>query len=236
MIQKRSEREHLIRSGEGRKGILLKTNIVLLVALSMIIFLVPAIPFESLLVTRILLGIIIISGLFAADFSRAAFRILAIVGALVILTSLADLLFPESRNLNVLVFFLNTLFFIIVTIALVAHVAMAKEVYHSTVLCAINSYLLIGLTLSILFLILDFFAPGSFLQMDASDDGLSSFIYFGLVTLTTLGYGDITPATPLARSLASFTALFGQLYLVIIMALIIGKYLNWKNNQDQSAA
>jgi hypothetical protein len=236
MIPKRSEREHLIRSGEGRKGILLKTNIVLLVALSMIIFLVPAIPFESLLVTRILLGIIIISGLFAADFSRAAFRILAIVGALVILTSLADLLFPESQNLNVLVFFLNTLFFIIVTIALVAHVAMAREVYPSTVLCAINSYLLIGLTLSILFLILDFFAPVSFLQMDASDDGLSSFIYFGLVTLTTLGYGDITPATPLARSLASFTALFGQLYLVIIMALIIGKYLNWKNNQDQSAA
>lgn len=234
MNPKRSHRKHLIRSGEGRKTILLRTNIVLLLALVMMIFLVPAIPLPGFFLTRILLGTIIISGLFAADFSRTAFRILATVGALVILTSLADLIFPESRNLNVLVFFLNTLFFIIVTIALVAHVAAAREVYPSTLLCAINSYLLIGLTLSILFLILDLFSPGSFLKIDASDGGLSSYIYVGFVTLTTLGYGDITPVTPLARSLASFTALFGQLYLVIIMALIIGKYLNWKNNQDRS--
>ena len=153
MKPKRSYREHLIRSGEGRKIILLRTNIVLLSSLVMMIFIVPAIPLPGLLLTRILLSIIIISGLFAADFSSTAFRILATVGALVILTSLADLLFPQSRNLNVLVFFLNTLFFIIVTIALVAHVASAREVYPSTLLCAINSYLLIGLTLSILFLI-----------------------------------------------------------------------------------
>lgn len=236
MIPKRSRREHLIRSGEGRNSILLNTNIVLLLALVIIIFLVPVIPFESPLVTRILLSIIIISGLFAADFSRTAFRILASIGALVILTSLANLLFPELRNLHVLVFFLNTLFFIIVTIALVAHVAMAKEVYSSTLLCAINSYLIIGLTLSILFMILDLFAPGSFMQMDAPNEGLSTYIYYGFVTLTTLGYGDITPATALARSLASFTALFGQLYLVIIMALIIGKYLNWKNNEDRTGS
>lgn len=233
MNPKRSFRENLIRSDEGRKTILLKTNIVLVIALAMLLFIVPAIPVQSTFLTRIILVVIIISGLFAADFSRTAFRILASLGALLILTSVVDLVFPESRNLNVFIFFLNTLFFIIVTIALVAHVALAQEVYPSTVLCAINSYLLIGLTLSILFLILDHFAPGSFAQMDASHEGLSNYIYFGLVTLTTLGYGDITPATPVARSLASFTALFGQLYLVIIMALIIGKYLNWKNNQDR---
>lgn len=236
MNPKKSDRKHLIRSGEGRKTILLRTNIVLFSALVMIIFLVPAIPLPGLLLTRILLAVIIISGLFAADFSRTAFRILASVGTLVILTSMADLLFPESHNLNGLVFFLNTLFFIIVTIALVAHVAAAREVFSATLLCAINSYLLIGLTLSILFLILDLFAPGSIMQIDASDVGLSSYIYFGFVTLTTLGYGDITPLTPVARSLASFTALFGQLYLVIIMALIIGKYLNWRNNQDRSGS
>jgi len=130
-----------------------------------------------------------------------------------------------------LIFFLTTLFFIIVTIALVAHVAVAREVYSSTLICAINSYLLIGLTLSILFLILDFFIPGSFSQIDAAEVSLSTFIYYGFVTLTTLGYGDITPDTALARSLASFTALFGQLYLVIIMALIIGKYLSGKKQE-----
>lgn len=228
MRTKISERRKLIRTSKGRERILLKTNVVLLLALCMIIFVVPAITRQSLFLTRILLAIIAISGLFAADFSKSAFRILATIVTLLILTSAVDLIFPESQNLSILTFFLNTLYFIIVTIALVAHVARAREVDSSTLLCAINSYLLIGLTLSILFMILDLFVPGSFSQIDATVEGLSSFIYYGFVTLTTLGYGDITPDTQVARSLASFTALFGQLYLVIIMALIIGKYLSGK--------
>jgi hypothetical protein len=232
MRKMKSKKGQLIRAGAGRQGILLKTNLVLLLALSMIIFIVPAITRESLLLTRILLGIIVISGLFAADFSKTAFRILATVGTVVILTSAIDLFFPEKQNLNILVFFLNTLFFMIVTIALVAHVAGARVVDSSTLLCAINSYLLIGLTLSILFQILDLFIPASFMQIESAEGSLSSFIYYGFVTLTTLGYGDITPDTPLARSLASFTALFGQLYLVIIMALIIGKFLSRKKNAE----
>lgn len=223
-----SPRAHLIRYAEGRKGILFRTNLILLLALCMIIFLVPAIPSKDHYFTRILLSIIVLSGLFAADFSRTAFRVLTTIGGLVIVTTLSDLLFGDTQYLSILVFFLNTLFFIIVTIALVAHVAVAREVYGSTILCAINSYLLIGLTLSILFQIMDLFIPGSFVQIETVEGSFSSFVYFGFVTLTTLGYGDITPTTALARSLASFTALFGQLYLVIIMALIIGKFLSGK--------
>ena len=226
-----SKQKKLIRSGEGRQGILFKTNVVLLIALLLLIFIVPAIPSRGLHSARILLSVIVISGLFAADFSKTAFRILATIGTLVITATAVDLVFPDSQYLNILAFFLNTLFFVIVTIALVAHVTLAREVFSSTMLCAINSYLLIGLTLSIFLLILDLFIPGSFTQIEASEGSLSSFIYYGFVTLTTLGYGDITPDTPLARSLASFTALFGQLYLVIIMALIIGKFLRGKNDE-----
>ena len=226
-----SRRRQLIRSGEGRQNILFKTNVVLLIALLLLIFIVPAIPSRGLLLTRILLSVIVVSGLFAADFSKTAFRILATIGTLVLVTTAMDMVFPDSRFLNILAFFLNTFFFAIVTIALVAHVSSTREVDSSTLLCAINSYLLIGLTLSILFLILDLFVPVSFTQIDAAAGSLSPFIYYGFVTLTTLGYGDITPDTPLARSLASFTALFGQLYLVIIMALIIGKFLRGKNDE-----
>jgi hypothetical protein len=73
---------------------------------------------------------------------------------------------------------------------------------------------------------MDLFIPGSFSQVDSSEGNYPTFIYFGFVTLTTLGYGDITPDTILARSLSIFTALIGQLYLVIIMAILIGKYLH----------
>ena len=228
----KSKPRKLIRSGIERKKVLLRTNLVLLFALSMMIFVVPAMPRQANLFTSVLLCILVISGLFAADFSRAAFRILFSIGTLVVLVTLLNLVLPDSRNLNILTFFLNTLFFIIVTVALVSHVASTSTVYGFTLLCAINSYLLIGLTLSILFLILDIFLPDSFSQLESVTGSLSSYIYYGFVTLTTLGYGDITPDTPLARSLSTFTALFGQLYLVIIMALIIGKFLSGKKTAE----
>jgi hypothetical protein len=198
---------------------------ILLIALLMMLFIVPLLPVNDNHLTRLLLGIVLVSGLFAADFSKTAFRILATFGSMVLLLTLLNLVVPDSRNLSVITFLLNTLFFIIVTVALVAHVSKTREVYGSTLLCAINSYLLIGLTLSILFLILDIFVPASFGQVEAAEAGFSTFVYYGLVTLTTLGYGDITADTALARSLSTFTALIGQLYLVIIMAIIIGKFL-----------
>ncbi|MCK4991329.1 MAG: hypothetical protein KAS29_12610, partial [Bacteroidales bacterium] len=123
---------------------MLRTNLVLLFALSMMIFVVPAMPRQANLFTSVLLCILVISGLFAADFSRAAFRILFSIGTLVVLVTLLNLVLPDSRNLNILTFFLNTLFFIIVTVALVSHVASTSTVYGFTLLCAINSYLLIG--------------------------------------------------------------------------------------------
>lgn len=231
MKSTKSNQRRLIRSGEDRERILFNTNVVLLLALITIIFILPGMSRQRELLITILLCTLVISGLFAADFSRAAFRILFSIGFLVIILTILNLLFPDIQYLNPFTFILNTLFFIVVTIALVSHVASAGEVHRSTLLSAINSYLLIGLTFSILFLILDIFIPGSFIQVEAIEaGGLSSFIYYGFVTLTTLGYGDITPSTPLARSLASFTALFGQLYLVIVMALLIGKFLGRKRN------
>jgi len=215
----------LIRSGSDRNKNLLKTNLILLLALSMMIFVVPVIQIKDHHLTRVLLAIVVVSGLFAADFSRAAFRILFSIGTLVVLVTLLNLVLPDSRELSAITFTLNTLYFIVITIALVAHVAKAKEVFGSTLLCAINSYLLIGLTLSMLFLIMDLMLPGSFSQVEAGQQSYSTFVYYGFVTLTTLGYGDITPDSLLAKSLSTFTALFGQLYLVIIMAILIGKYL-----------
>jgi voltage-gated potassium channel Kch len=107
-------------------------------------------------------------------------------------------------------------------------VAGASNVSSATLICAVNSYLLIGLSLAMLFILLNLLAPNSF-NLAGNEDRFSTFVYYSFVTLTTLGYGDILPLTPVARSLATFTALFGQLYLVIIMAFLIGKYLNAKN-------
>jgi len=50
-------------------------------------------------------------------------------------------------------------------------------------------------------------------------------MYYTYITLMTIGYGDISPATPLAKKAAVFIGLWGQFYLVIITAVVVGKYI-----------
>ena len=52
---------------------------------------------------------------------------------------------------------------------------------------------------------------------------MSEFAYFSVVTITTLGYGDLTPATDIGRSLAMIETLFGQIFLVVLVAFLVGR-------------
>lgn len=201
---------------------------ILLVALAVLIFIAPLLDHMTEIVANAALILVVISGVFAAEFQKQVFRLLFSFAFLVLFSMIISWFFPERIFMKALPYVLVTLSLIASSIALVAHVAAAKFVEKSTVLCAINSYLLMGLTASIMFLLLHFIVPESFSSIVVGKGNLSSFVYFGFVTLSTLGYGDITPTAPLARSLSIFTALGGQLYLVIVMALIIGKFLNSK--------
>ena len=70
-------------------------------------------------------------------------------------------------------------------------------------------------------------SPGS---LKSPDPGLanSDLIYYAFITMTTVGYGDIVPVSPGARSLAVLVAVFGQLYIAILISLLVGKYLSTK--------
>ena len=89
---------------------------------------------------------------------------------------------------------------------------------------AIAVYLLAGMILSQIYLLIALAHPGAFLLLGhpASHEDISSSLgYFSFVTLTTLGFGDITPAHPLARSFTVLGAIFGTLY----PAILIGRLL-----------
>ena len=76
--------------------------------------------------------------------------------------------------------------------------------------------------------ILELIQPGSFSAPQALNPGSGdfSFLYYSLVTLTTLGYGDITPATTAAKVFSSLEAVIGQLYLVITVAWLVGMHVS----------
>jgi hypothetical protein len=87
---------------------------------------------------------------------------------------------------------------------------------------AIASYLLIGMTFALAFELLELLRPGS-LHFDAEVTELArrAVGYFSMVTLTTVGYGDVTPVTPLARRLAMLEGFIGQLYPAIIIGWMV---------------
>lgn len=95
------------------------------------------------------------------------------------------------------------------------------EVSMRTVIGAITVYILFGLFFAFVYRSILLFDPGSF---TTSTGTLSpaSMQYFSFVTLTTVGFGDITPVSNGARTLVGLQALLGQIYLVTVVAVVVG--------------
>ena len=95
---------------------------------------------------------------------------------------------------------------------------------------AVAAYLLIALAFALGYHLTSFFIPGAFTFPDKAPDISNPrfafiFNYFSLVTITTLGYGDIVPVNPFARTLAMMEALVGQLYPAILLARLVSLYI-----------
>jgi len=124
----------------------------------------------------------------------------------------------------------STLFFLYIIVYLVFRVARSKEVGPLEFLESINVYLLLGIAGSLLFGSIYKTDPTSFNFPENQFGMQAQFIYYSFVTMTTLGYGDITPVHPFARSLSIFFSVTGQLYLTMIVAILVGKYLSRKSS------
>ncbi|MEX0991773.1 MAG: potassium channel family protein [Actinomycetota bacterium] len=105
--------------------------------------------------------------------------------------------------------------------AIVLRIVEHPVVTLKTILAALCLYLLIGFFFATLFGAVQKVDQGVFFAQE-QNAGSSDFIYFSYVTLATLGYGDLTPVTEAGRMLAVSEAILGQLYLVSVVALLIG--------------
>jgi voltage-gated potassium channel len=108
------------------------------------------------------------------------------------------------------------------------HVFGGTKVDRNLIFGAMCVYLLMGLVWAILYGLIFQFLPGSFNGIEGVDGKapMDTLLYYSFVTLASLGYGDITPVAPLARTLAYLEAIGGQLYIAIMLAGLVGLFLN----------
>ncbi|MCY4354375.1 MAG: potassium channel family protein [Truepera sp.] len=112
------------------------------------------------------------------------------------------------------------------TLSLLLHRIVAVKESNFDILCAAAAvYLLIGVVWGVWFRFIETLVPGSFVLTGTGEAiGWSNFIYFSLATLTTLGYGDITPVSPVARVWATLEAVAGVLYVALLISRLVSLY------------
>ena len=123
---------------------------------------------------------------------------------------------------------LGILFFGFLSGLLLRNLLFASEkVNAETLWMAVNVYILVGLFFAFLYAAVAFADPQMFVGKITNAplrDQMYGFVYFSFVTLTTLGYGDITPNNIVVGTLTYMEALIGQLYVAIMIARLVGLY------------
>lgn len=121
---------------------------------------------------------------------------------------------------------LMMIFFSLAFKNIIHHIFHVKQIGLNEVYASIAGYLILGIMAAPFFFLIEQTIPQSFTHLENSE--FYDFIYFSYITLTTVGFGDISPIHPLAKSITILIGIFGQLYLTILVAIIIGKYLAYE--------
>ena len=139
--------------------------------------------------------------------------------------SISEILFGVAVRLPLLVV---TLSFVLVTGWQSGRdVLFGGEIDANRLTGAVCIYLMLGLGWALLYALLELLVPGSFNGVDiAVRTSFWEFVYFSFVTITTLGYGDVTPELPFAEVLAYMEAIVGQFYMAILVATLVGAHLS----------
>jgi len=144
-----------------------------------------------------------------------------------------------NTQLEVIANLFEIVFIGVVATAILKTVFNATKITRETVAGAICVYLFIGLLWANVYALQDIAQPHSFANIDIKEHAenphirAAQFTYFSFVTLSTLGYGDITPKARQVKALAAMEAIFGQLYLAVLIARLVGQQASHREDSQE---
>ena len=174
-------------------------------------------------VTRALVIATLLVTYLSLDFGRWWGRFVLLALFLLVATSIAHLVYPKysasSAHLVLLIIFFGS-----VAYSAGRRVLLRGEIDRNRIIGSIAVYLLLGLIWTMLYLLLLEFEPTAIqgVEYQSWEDSFNNVAYFSFVTLTTLGYGDVTPAHPTSSALAYLQAISGAFYMSVVVASLVG--------------
>ena len=128
-------------------------------------------------------------------------------------------IFPEAGLVPTL------LFILFVVLHLLRFILRAPRVNSEVLFAGVATYLMLGLLWAFAYILVHRMSPNSFTFTVGSSDGqtMSGFnaLYFSLITMSTVGYGDIVPVSPVARMLAMTQAMTGTIYMAVLISRLV---------------
>ena len=203
-----------------------RPELFLLLSLLLVILIYPVLDHEGL--RRMILGLLMFVPVILATFRLSQTKGWILPSVLLMscasLLSLASTLFP-NRALIGMKWVALAAFFALTVVGLFSYLRKARTILTAHLYTAVSIYLLLGMQWFAVYSAIDVFRPGSFLFNRATIvDRQSELLYFSLVTLSTIGYGDIVPLDSEVRMLAALEGVTGVLYVAITVALLVSAY------------
>jgi len=182
-------------------------------------------------VMQVMITALLIASMYAVIERKWLFRALLLVILPIILSNwFVD---PNESHpyLNWLTALATDVFLVTVLVVIFADIVTSKRVTADLIFGSVAVYLLFGVVVALIFHLINSVDPGSVIASigvvdtvaDRRDE-FSELLYFSFVTLTSVGYGDLTPLESPARSVAMLEGIVGQLYIAILVAKLVGVY------------
>jgi len=206
----------------------------LLIALALLFFFFPFV--EEVqggdLIVSLLLSLVLLSAVLAVSDRRSVLLIALVLAIPAIAGRWINHFRPDLVHPAV---FLTAALVLVafVVVNLLRFVWRAPSVNIEVLCASISAYLMLGLMWTMAYWLVDQLTPGAF-AFNAGPRSMNGFngFYFSFITLSTVGYGDITPVSRIARWLAAMEAMTGLLYVAILISRLVGLYSSAKSNDS----
>jgi len=178
----------------------------------------------------VLQGATLLAALAASEANRRLWRIAEVVVALGLVAA-TGIWVADFQSTDGILFLMNALLVGAAPVVIATSLVRRRVVDVHTVMGALCIYVLLGMLWAFGFGAIGAFGSGPFFAQSGHTN-VADYLYFSFVTLTTVGYGDLTAAGGLGRAVAVVEALTGQLYLVTVVALVVSRMARGPRRSD----